>query len=91
MTRFSLFRLVLTLSAMMFLVSCAGTNVVHQWQTNAAPTAPAMKLAIVAMAPEEGMRLATIVDDGNPETVKIGDKVAFDKFEEKTGPIFKVA
>ncbi len=46
---------------------------------------------IAVVETEEGMRLSTIVDDADVEKVKIGDKVVFDKIEEGTGPLFKVA
>ena len=46
---------------------------------------------VAVVETEEGMRLSTIIDDADPENVKIGDAVAFAGFEEKTGPLFKVA
>ena len=58
MSQFSLYRVALTLLFVLVLSACAGTKVVHQWQTDAGPVEPAKKLAVVAMAPEEGMRLA---------------------------------
>jgi hypothetical protein len=44
--------------AITVIASCAGTKVVHQWHTEAGPGSKASKLAVVAMMPEEGMRLA---------------------------------
>lgn len=58
MTQFSTFRVVLTMLSIVMLSACAGTKVVHQWHTDAGPLDPAKKLAVVAMAPEEGMRHA---------------------------------
>ena len=47
-----------SLCAIAALTSCSGTKVVHQWQTDAGPISPPEKLAVIAMAPEEGMRHA---------------------------------
>jgi len=35
-----------------------GTKVINQWHTDAAPTSPAKKLAVIAIMPEQGMRHA---------------------------------
>jgi len=58
MTRHSLFRISFSFFLIALLTACAGTKVVHQWQNPEGEGAEAAKLAVVAMAPEEGMRRA---------------------------------
>jgi len=58
MIRFSLKRLVILLGSVLVVASCAGTKVVSQWHTDEGPISPANKLAVIVMAPEEGMRHA---------------------------------
>ncbi|MFT5139369.1 MAG: hypothetical protein ACI9H8_001774 [Lysobacterales bacterium] len=58
MTRYSLIRIPTTLVLLALLTACTGTKVVHQWQNPQGEGVAAEKLAVVAMAPEEGMRQA---------------------------------
>jgi hypothetical protein len=57
MTRFTLLRLTVSLCVIAMLSACSGTKILQQWQTDAGPVSPAKKIAVIAMAPEEGMRL----------------------------------
>lgn len=45
-------------------------------------------LAIVDL--EEGLKVLTIIEDGNKDTVTIGDPVKFLKWDEREEPIFTV-
>ena len=58
MNRFSFHRLIFCIFAIIVLSSCSGTKVVSKWHTDAGPIPPANKLAVIVMAPEEGMRFA---------------------------------
>jgi hypothetical protein len=58
MTQSKLFRFSISLLLLVFLTACSGTKVVHQWQNDKGEGVLAEKLAVVAMAPEEGMRHA---------------------------------
>ena len=58
MTRLSLLRNSFGLLLLVFLAACSGTKVIHQWQNPEGEGVEAAKLAVVAMAPEEGMRRA---------------------------------
>ncbi len=56
MTRFSQFRLAVSLCAIALLTSCAGTKVVNEWHADSGNVSPANKLAVIVMMPEELMR-----------------------------------
>jgi hypothetical protein len=58
MNSFLLRRLTFFVFAIVVLASCSGTKVVSKWHTDAGPISPPKLLAVIAMAPEEGMRLA---------------------------------
>jgi uncharacterized OB-fold protein len=47
--------------------------------------------ALVIAELEEGLRVLTILEDVDVNTVKIGDPVKFKRMEEGTGPIFQPA
>jgi len=40
---------------------------------------------------DSGMKVTTVIEDGDVENVKIGDQVQFSRYQENGAPIFKMA
>ncbi|MFT5140129.1 MAG: hypothetical protein ACI9H8_001571 [Lysobacterales bacterium] len=58
MPKFQIVRVFICVCATAVLASCSGTKIINQWHTDAGPISPPKMLAVIAMAPEEGMRFA---------------------------------